>query len=323
MEFERRRPGLQRRQRMMTDQPAGERPGHLDIDAVSAFIDRDLHPDDVRSVEQHLAECPPCQREVLEIHTTVLLLTALPQYAPRRSFILTHEHVRTVRRSRAAGGVPWSGQPEAYGYQMPTGAHVAAGRYAGAIAGLNVAALVIGALLLLVTSSDYLGVPSQPAAMLSEESGPAAVNEVAPPAAPFRAAREREAPAPAAVPMMTATAFPRESSYGMASEAPNGTAGDVLTSQGVETSADEAPAAPSSAPTTGAPAAVQVQPTAAADLGQGTAGESKESAGAVAERPLQGTSEPSRLRLVEIALAFGLAWLIVTIAGLRWVQRVQ
>jgi hypothetical protein len=29
------------------------------------------------------------------------------------------------------------------------------------------------------------------------------------------------------------------------------------------------------------------------------------------------------LRLVEIALAFGLAWLIVTIAGLRWVRRLR
>ena len=308
----------------MSDQPAGERPGHLDIDAVSAFIDRDLHPDDVRALEQHLAACPPCRREVLEIHATVLLLTALPQYAPRRSFMLTHAHARAARRSRTARGLPWPSQPAAHGYQVPAGPGIVADRYAGMLTGLHAAALVIGALLLLVTSSDFLGIPPQPAAMLREERAPAAVNEAAPPpAAPIEAPMARVAPAPTAVALMTATAFAQEASYGMVSEASDGTADNVLTSQGVETTADEAPAAPSSATTTIAAAVVQAQPTAAANLERGTAGESPESAGAVAERPLQGTSEPSRLRLVEIALAFGLAWLIVTIAGLRWVQRVR
>jgi len=303
----------------MSDQPAGERPGHLDIDAVSAFIDRDLHPDDVTAVERHLAECPPCRREVVEIHTTVLLLAALPQYAPRRSFVLTRDHARAARRSRAARAQPWAGHPAPPGYPAPAGE-----RYAGALAGLHAAALVIGALLLLVASSDFLGIPPQPAAFLREESVPAAVNESAPPPAPaLEAPQARVASAPTVVPMVTATAFDLDASYSAESAAPNGTAGDILTSEGVETTADEAPAAPRLATTTVAAAMVRAQPTAAAGPGQGTAEEPEESAGAVAEQAPPQTSGLSRLRLVEIALAFGLAWLVVTITGLRWVQRVR
>ena len=78
----------------MPDYPPGERPGHLDIDAVSAFVDRDLEAADLTTIEFHLSQCPACEREVLEIRTTVLLLSGLPQYEPRRSFLLGHEHAR-------------------------------------------------------------------------------------------------------------------------------------------------------------------------------------------------------------------------------------
>src|ERR671910_904976 len=113
----------------MTDHHPADRPGHLDIDAVSAFVDRDLEPDDLTTIEFHLHECPACHQEVLEIRATVVLLAGLPQYTPRRSFCLGHEHaritaapparavlVRFIRRSwlpgvspvrRGAGGV-WS-----------------------------------------------------------------------------------------------------------------------------------------------------------------------------------------------------------------------
>src|SRR5215203_2232433 len=82
----------------MTDHQPADRPGHLDIDAVSAFIDRDLEADDLTTIEFHLHECPACHREVLEIRTTVVLLTGLPQYTPRRSFCLGHEFARASRR---------------------------------------------------------------------------------------------------------------------------------------------------------------------------------------------------------------------------------
>src|SRR3712207_4717154 len=94
----------------MTEHHPADRPGHLDIDAVSAFIDRDLGSDELATIEFHLQECPPCYREVLEIRTTVVLLSGLPQYAPRRSFCLGHEHARAGRRrNRAPHDLPWGG----------------------------------------------------------------------------------------------------------------------------------------------------------------------------------------------------------------------
>ncbi len=156
----------------MTEQHPADRPGHLDIDAVSAFIDRDLGPDDLATIEGHLHECPPCYREVLEIRTTVVLLTGLPQYTPRRSFCLGHEHARAGRRrGRAPRGLSWSGPfaPSTYPASATASVtHGDSGRAAGWLPGLQAAAMVVGALLLLVTTSDLIGMPPQPASWLSE-----------------------------------------------------------------------------------------------------------------------------------------------------------
>jgi hypothetical protein len=306
----------------MTERPAGERPGHLDIDAVSAFIDRDLHPDDVSEVELHLAACPACQREVLEIHATVLLLSGLPQYMPRRSFCLGGEHARAARRTRATWPTPWASPFTARGY--PAAAQAVSDRYASAYAGLHAAALVIGALLLLVTSSDLFGIPPQPAAMLGPESVPAALNEspLPPPAAPAEPAA-RVAPAPSDAVMVTATAFAAESSYEMAAEQSDGTIADNRASEGLQATESEAPQAPVSATMSLTAAAIQAPPTAAAGLNQDAERETQEPVGAAAEEAIGETGEPSRLRLVQIALAFALAWLVVTIAGLRWVRRLR
>jgi hypothetical protein len=123
--------------------------------------------------------------------------------------------------------------------------------------------------------------------------------------------------------MVTATAYAAESSFGMFSEQADGTARDNRASQGLEAAEDEAPQAPLSEPTSNTAPSIQAQPTAAANLGQSSAGETQETASAASEPTLPATDQPSRLRLVEIALAFGLAWLIVTIAGLRWVRRLR
>src|SRR5215207_4536843 len=177
----------------MTDHHPGDRPGHLNIDAVSAFVDRDLEADELTTIEFHLHECPACHREVLEIRTTVVLLTGLPQYTPRRSFCLGHEHARASRRSLPRGR-SWSGSSGSSGYPASAASAVAnaeAGRAAGWLPGLQAAAMVVGVLLLLVTSSDLMGMPPQPKEWLSDEvrvqqldfrAAPAP--ESAPPAAP-------------------------------------------------------------------------------------------------------------------------------------------
>src|SRR5215212_1300093 len=158
----------------MTDRHPAEHPGHLDIDAVSAFVDRDLEPDELTTIEFHLHECPACHREVLEIRTTVLLLSGLPQYTPRRSFCLGHEHARASRR-RPRPGPSWSGPFTTTGYPAsvaPAMVHTETGPAAGWLPGLQAAAVVIGALLLLVTTSDLMGMPPQPAQWLSESDAP-------------------------------------------------------------------------------------------------------------------------------------------------------
>src|SRR5215218_8919239 len=156
----------------MTDHQPADRPGHLDIDAVSAFVDRDLEAGELTTIEFHLHECPACHREVLEIRTTVVLLTGLPQYTPRRSFCLGHEHARASRRSLSRGH-SWSGPFVSTGYPASAAsavAHTEAGRAAGWLPGLQAAAMVVGVLLLLVTTSDLMGMPPQPAEWLSDET---------------------------------------------------------------------------------------------------------------------------------------------------------
>src|SRR5215212_5967883 len=174
----------------MTDHHPADRLGHLDIDAVSAFVDRDLEPDDLTTIEFHLHECPACHREVLEIRTTVVLLSGLPQYTPRRSFCLGLEHARASRRGLPRGR-SWSGPFLSIGYPASAASavtHAGAGRSAGWLPGLQAAALVIGALLLLVTTSDLMGMPPQPREWLSD------------PEAPVQQLDFRAAPAPAAPP---------------------------------------------------------------------------------------------------------------------------
>src|SRR5829696_7913631 len=181
----------------MTDHHPGDRPGHLNIDAVSAFVDRDLEADELTTIEFHLHECPGCHREVLEIRTTVVLLTGLPQYTPRRSFCLGHEHARASRRSLPRGQ-SWSGPFVSTGYPASAAsavAHAEAGRAGGWLPGLQAAAMVVGVLLLLVTTSDLMGMPPQPAEWLSD------------PEPPVRQLDFRAAPAPESAPP---TALARE-----------------------------------------------------------------------------------------------------------------
>ncbi|HET7094195.1 MAG TPA: zf-HC2 domain-containing protein, partial [Thermomicrobiales bacterium] len=67
---------------------------HLDLDALSAWIDGALDSAEREAVAAHLAACPACRADRDELQATVTLLRALPQFAPRRSFQLGPEHVR-------------------------------------------------------------------------------------------------------------------------------------------------------------------------------------------------------------------------------------
>src|SRR5919112_3745503 len=210
----------------MTNYHPADRPGHLDIDAVSAFVDRDLEPDELTTIEFHLHECPACHREVLEIRTTVVLLAGLPRYTPRRSFCLGHEHARASRR-RLPRGHSRSDPFGASGYPASAAtavAHAETGRAAGWLPGLQAAAMVVGVLLLLVTTSDLMGMPPQPADWLSDETPvqqldfrAAPAPESAPPAAP---AQEAASDSDAALAPANSSSEP---SFGVASNPSEGT----------------------------------------------------------------------------------------------------
>ena len=62
-------------------------------------------------------------------------------------------------------------------------------------------------------------------------------------------------------------------------------------------------------------AVTRAVPTPAAGLAQ-----SPETATADADAPAATGAQPTRLRLAQLALGFALAWLVVTIVGLRWVR---
>lgn len=280
----------------MTDQYPNERPGHLDVDAVSAFVDRDFGPDDLAVIAFHLYECPACHREVLEIKATVLLLAALPQYAPRRSFCLGQEHARRAAAGglRAGGSAPaWPAAPGLSG-TVPGPA-----RYGAWLPGLQTMAVAMGVLLLLVTMGDMLGVPGAtqqgffvtPTAMAATIS---AVDEVTAPAALEQAAPK----APASV-MRTAD-----------SES-DGTTDADSASQGVSAPKVQAPT-----PTAASSAVAAIPPPTS------VAGDAAP-APPVASEPNEAApsaASPSRLRLVQLALAVVLGWLVVTIVGLRRVR---
>lgn len=292
----------------MTERNPADRPGHLDIDAVSAFVDRDFSPDELRLLAFHLHECPACHREVLEIRTTVVLLAGLPQYAPRRSFCLGHEHARASRRRSAAGNRPWPGGGASLSSPAPATGVPAWG--AGWLPGMQAMAMVIGAMLLLVTSSDLVGMPPQPAEWLDEPRAVPMEFAAGPP--------PQLAPAPASNVEPEAelaeepAAMERETAVGIAAEQAEGTDDADGASQEVLTG-DGLTSAPAYATSAAVAAVTQAAPTPGAAASDAAAGAEERTTG----------GEPSRLRLVQIALAFALAWLVVSIVGLRWVRGVR
>ncbi len=299
-------------------------PGHLDIDAVSAFVDRDLGPDDLAMISFHLSNCPACDREVLEIRTTVFLLAGLPQYEPRRSFCLGQEHARASRRrEQSRESQPWSGANALTGQPGGAIAQPAGVSRGGWLSGLHVAAVVVGALLLLVTASDLTGFVADPPSPL-QLAAPTAAAGITPP----QAAMPAEAPQAAQVAPPVADAVSEaEPSSGMVSafqEAPAALRGttdrDSASEEMPEAENLAQPAPRLMATVAGAAAVTQAIPTpgaASAPSGAGSAERVGASDGAVSGE------QPSRMRIVQLALGLLLAWLIVSIAGMRWVRRLR
>lgn len=288
----------------MPDHAPGDTPGHLDLDAVSAFIDRDLHDDDFAVISMHLRQCPGCEREVLEVRTTVFLLSTLPQYEPRRSFCLGQEHARAARRRAGQAAPAWDAGslPASVAPAAAATAGTPPPRFTSWLPGLQVAAMVAGVLLLLVTVGDWRGFsgdlsPQQLAAPTAAAGLPA---EEAPPAAP--------APNAAFLPDVDGE------------QAVTTSDGTNLADSASQEMSERSVSRSAVVSTVNSGAAAVTQPLAGADTAPATvATVTPEDA----ETTVSGREPGSRLRLVQIALFAILAWLIVTIVGLRWVRRLR
>lgn len=287
----------------MPEHAPGDTPGHLDIDAVSAFIDRDLRDEDFAVVSLHLAQCPECEREILEVRTTVFLLGTLPQYEPRRSFCLGQEHARAARRRAEQAAPAWHPGALSNAPAPAVAAAVAAPpRFTSWLPGLQVAAMVAGVLLLLVTVGDWRGFSGDlgPQQLVAPTAAAGLPVDQALPAAPapnaaFQADMEREQPVTTSDGTNLADSASQE-----------------MSEQGASRSAVMSTAS------TGA--AAVTQPLAGADTAPAAVSTVTPDG---AEPTVSGREPGSRLSLVQIALFAILAWLVVTIVGLRWVRRLR
>jgi anti-sigma factor RsiW len=72
---------------------------HLTIEQLSAFLDRQLSPQEQAECNIHLQRCPQCQSSLAELHQTVSLLHTLPQPELPRSFVLPARTLSIVERS--------------------------------------------------------------------------------------------------------------------------------------------------------------------------------------------------------------------------------
>lgn len=297
----------------MPDYGPGDMPGHLDTDAVSAYIDHDVHPDEFALISLHLRQCPACDQEVLEVRTTVFLLQSLPQYEPRRSFCLGKEHARAARRRGAQlapepepGPLTMSPLPA-----MAAAAPPAPARGGGWLPGLQIAAMVTGVLLLLVTVGDWRGV--------SPDFSPQNL------AAPTAAAGLPVAQAPqAAAPQESLPAFSASNGTNLADSASQDVSEGVVSRSAAVSTAGAGAASVSQAVggAESAPTAGQAAETGQA-LPAAPAAPVAEPAASTSDAATPAGQGPSRLRLVQLALLAILLWLVVTIAGMRWLRRLR
>jgi hypothetical protein len=186
---------------------------------------------------------------------------------------------------------------------------------------------VVGTLLLLVTAGDLTGFIDDPSSPMQLAAPTAAAGLPEPPQAAMPAAEAPQAAQEAPPPV--ADAESDSARPGMVSafqEAPvemRGTTDRDSASEEMLEAENLAQSAPGlRATVVGAAAVTQAIPTpgaASAPSGGGTTEQVTASDSAASDEGEQ----PSRMRIVQLALGLLLAWLIVSIAGMRWVRRLR
>ncbi len=75
---------------------------HPTTEQLSAYIDRQLSPEEQAFCDAHLSTCQRCQESLAGLRSTVALLQALPRMTPARTFRLTPEMLGQERRTPLA-----------------------------------------------------------------------------------------------------------------------------------------------------------------------------------------------------------------------------
>jgi anti-sigma factor RsiW len=85
---------------------------HLTTEQLSAFLDKQLAPQEQAAFDAHVSACQECQGKLADLRLTVALVRALPQEEVPRSFVLPSRLVPVAERPlhRRAGATPVTGQ---------------------------------------------------------------------------------------------------------------------------------------------------------------------------------------------------------------------
>lgn len=289
---------------------------HLSLETLSAYLDGELNADERTSASRHLSVCEFCERELQSLRATTTLMHGLPELRPAKSFQIGPEY---AEQGRAAVESGWLG------------------RMLGLMPALRAATAAVAMLLLVVVAGDVLTnqdennqAQERPAVTTNITSTTSA--QVAGPTetpvdslmmeseAPTESASEEDNAAPAA-----GAAAPKESTGTAGEEGASQDDTEVSALQAEDSSAADESRAAESEQTSSPPSlpaalppteTVEPSPTlepTATPLPTATPEPSESS----------GTSEGrvSNWRIAEIALGLLLAWLIVTLVGLRRFKR--
>ena len=81
---------------------------HLTTEQLSAFLDKQLAPQEQAAFDAHVSTCQECQGKLADLRLTVALVRALPQEEVPRSFVLPSRLVPVAERPlhRRAGATP-------------------------------------------------------------------------------------------------------------------------------------------------------------------------------------------------------------------------